>query len=74
MKRILLLLSSMGILLLWGALVFSADKVVEAEGTSGISRADAIRQTQRDAVEQAVGVFIQWETEVSNFILQKDKI
>ena len=49
-------------------------RVVQAEGISFISHQDAVRQAQRAAVEQAVGVFIQSETEVRNFEVQKDRI
>jgi hypothetical protein len=47
---------------------------VEVMGTSSFSREDAIRQAQRSAVEEAVGVFIHSESEVENFELKKDKI
>ncbi len=50
------------------------DKTVTAQGSSDISVEDAVRQAQRQAVEEAVGIFIQTETEVENFVLQKDKI
>ena len=50
------------------------DKVVETEGASSLSRADALRQAMRLAVEEAVGVFVQSETEVENFALVKDKV
>ncbi len=49
-------------------------RTVQAEGISFISHQDAVRQAQRAAVEQAVGVFIQSETEVRNFEVQKDRI
>jgi len=54
--------------------VGAEDKVVETEGSSDVSRADAIRWAQRMAVEEAVGVFIKTETEIENFELQKDKV
>ena len=54
--------------------VFAEDKVVEIEGTSFFSKEDAIRQAQRSAVEQAVGVFIHSKTEVENFAIKKDRI
>ncbi len=54
--------------------VNAAEKTVEVEGISFISKADAIRQAQRAAVEQAVGVFIHSQTEVENFAVKKDKI
>ncbi|MFZ5571508.1 MAG: hypothetical protein ACOZF0_13995 [Thermodesulfobacteriota bacterium] len=62
------------IVILPAAGVFAEDKVVEAEGISYISKEDAIRQAQRAAVEQGVGVFIHSETETENYVLQKDKI
>ncbi len=52
----------------------AAPKVVDTEGASENSKADAIRMAQRAAVEQAVGVFIHSETEVSNFKLKRDDI
>ena len=52
----------------------AATQVVETEGTSERSKADAVRMAQRVAVEQAVGVFIHSETEVSNFVLKRDDI
>jgi len=53
---------------------FSTEKKVITEGISVTSKADAIRQAQRAAVEEGVGVFIHSETESSNYVLQKDKI
>lgn len=50
------------------------DKTVTTVGMSQTSRADAVREAQRAAVEEAVGVFIQSESEMQNFVLQKDKI
>jgi len=49
-------------------------KTVETEGMSTISREDAIRQAQRMAVEEGVGVFVRSESEVENYVLKKDKI
>ena len=49
-------------------------KTVEAEGMSFISRADAIRQAQRAAVEQAMGVFVQSLTEVEDYEVKKESI
>lgn len=54
--------------------VNAAEKTVEVEGISFISKEDAIRQAQRAAVEQAIGVFIHSETEVEDFAIKKDKI
>jgi len=58
----------------WAMPASAAEKVVEIDGLSGISKEDAIRQAQRAAVEQAVGVFIHSQTEVENFEVKKDKI
>lgn len=66
-----------GVLLLVGAsvgTVIAENKTVVATGSSTLSVEDAVRQAQRLAVEEAVGVFIQSETEVENFVLKKDKI
>ena len=52
----------------------ASEKVVEVEGSSFLSREDAIRQAQRSAVELAVGVFIHSKTEVENFAIKKDRI
>ena len=50
------------------------EKAVEVEGISSSSRKDAIRQAQRLAVEEAVGVFVHSETEIENFQLKSDRI
>jgi hypothetical protein len=55
-------------------LCLAEDKVVEANGFSAISEADAIRQAQRAAVEQAVGIFVKTQTEIESFNLKKDVI
>jgi hypothetical protein len=52
----------------------AATDVVVTEGYSFFNREDAIRQAQRAAVEKAVGVFVHSQTEVENFVIQKDKI
>ena len=52
----------------------ATDKTVIVSGSSELSFEDAIRQAQRQAVEEGVGVFIQSQTEMQNFVLQKDKI
>ncbi|MBN2569859.1 MAG: hypothetical protein JXB42_10565 [Deltaproteobacteria bacterium] len=49
-------------------------KVVMSEGRSFFNMEDATRQAQRAAVEKAVGVFVHSQTEVENFVIQKDKI
>lgn len=75
MKRLfLLLISVFAGLLIFGNGAFAEDRTIETEGVSQISREDAIRQAQRSAVEEAVGVFIQSLTEIENFELKKDKI
>ena len=58
----------------WAGPLPAEDKVVETVGASAVSRADAIRQAMRQAVEEAVGVFVKSETEVANFALVKDKV
>ena len=52
----------------------ATDKIAIVSGSSELSFEDAIRQAQRQAVEEGVGVFIQSQTEMQNFVLQKDKI
>jgi len=74
MKKRFLFLSLIMFVFCITGLAYSADKIIETEGISGKSKADAIRQAQRAAVEQGVGVFIHSETESSNYVLQKDKI
>jgi hypothetical protein len=74
MKKLTLLIYLFAGLLIFCSAAFAEDKTIEAEGISSISREDAIRQAQRSAVEQAVGVFINSQTEVDNFELKKDKI
>lgn len=73
-KLFLLLISVFAGLLIFGNGAFAEDRTIETEGVSQISREDAIRQAQRSAVEEAVGVFIQSRTEIENFELKKDKI
>jgi hypothetical protein len=73
MKRILMILVLAGWVM--GPVAATAeDKTVTTEGSSSISRAEAVRQAQRAAVEEGVGVFIQSESEMQNFVLKKDKI
>ncbi len=73
-KLFLLLISVFAGLLIFGNYSFAEDRTIETEGVSQVSREDAIRQAQRSAVEEAVGVFINSQTEVENFELKKDKI
>lgn len=73
-KLFLLLMSVFAGLLISGNGAFAEDRTIETEGVSSVSREDAIRQAQRSAVEEAVGVFIQSQTEIENFELKKDKI
>ncbi len=58
----------------WSALAAAQEKTVQTEGSSALSREDAIRQALRAAVESGVGVFLQSQTEIENFALQKDKV
>ncbi len=74
MKRAILLLSGLAIIFFTVGTAHSNEKVIETEGVSSSSKEDAIRQAQRAAVEQGVGVFVQSETETANYVLQKDKI
>jgi len=74
MKREILIPILFLSLFVWPAAGLGAEKIVEVDGLSVISKEDAIRQAQRAAVEQAVGVFIKTETEVENFEVKKDKI
>ncbi len=62
------------ICLLASSMAWAATEEVETVGESARSMAEAVRQAQRAAVEEGVGVFIQSETEMENFILKKDKI
>jgi len=52
----------------------STEKTVEVEGMSFLSREDAVRQAQRAAVEQALGVFVQSLTEMEDYEVKKDRI
>lgn len=74
MKRAISLLFTLVMLLSFTTGATARDKVVNTEGSSSLSRGDAIRQAQRSAVEEAVGVFIRSKTEIENFILKKDII
>ncbi len=74
MKKTAQLLLVFAVFMIFGANSFAEDKTIQAEGVSSISKGDAIRQAQRSAVEEAVGIFIQSQTEVENFELKKDKI
>jgi hypothetical protein len=74
MKKWFSIVAMMILVLIVVTPAFSGEKIVEAEGFSSSSKSDAIRQAQRMAVEEAVGVFIKSETEVENFVLKKDKI
>jgi hypothetical protein len=74
MKTIISVATIMMLLFFLPGFAFSSEKKVITEGISVTSKADAIRQAQRAAVEEGVGVFIHSETETSNYVLQKDKI
>ncbi|MBU1054923.1 MAG: hypothetical protein KKC46_14010 [Proteobacteria bacterium] len=74
MKKTVLFMFAFAVFMIFNSNSFAEDKTIEAEGVSTISREDAIRQAQRSAVEQGVGIFIQSQTEVENFELKKDKI
>lgn len=51
----------------------SGDKEVTVEGI-GSSKQDALLQAKRSAVEEGIGVVLSSQTEVENFILQKDRV
>ncbi len=51
----------------------TGDKTVEVEGI-GSSRADALLQAKRSAVEEGIGVVLTSQTEVTNFALVKDRV
>ena len=74
MKTITCIVTGMMLVFLTAGFAFSKEKTIVTEGISVTSKADAIRQAQRAAVEQGVGVFIHSETETANYVLQKDKI
>jgi len=74
MRRCAQAIAVIAILMMAAPYARSEEKVVEVMGTSPFSREDAVRQAQRFAVEEAVGVFIHSESEVENFVLKKDKI
>jgi len=74
MRRCAQAIAVIAILMMATPCARSEEKVVEIMGTSPFSREDAVRQAQRSAVEEAVGVFIHSESEVENFELKKDKI
>ncbi len=74
MRRLFNVLAAALVLCLAGPGAGAGERSLEAFGSSSISREDAVRQAQRAAVEQGVGVFIQSETEVRNFQLKKDQI
>jgi hypothetical protein len=73
-RMLVVMVMGLSILVGFGTLAPAAEQVIEAVGSSSLSRADALREAQRMAVEQGAGVFIQSETEVENFALKKDKI
>jgi len=58
----------------WMNIAAAEEKTVQTEGSSALSREDAVRQALRAAVESGVGVFLQSQTEIENFALQKDKV
>lgn len=55
-------------------ILIAGEETLDVKGESILSFEDAQRQAMRAAVEQALGVFIQSETEVENFELKKDRI
>jgi len=74
MNRLFPIIAMLAMLFAYTTGASASEKVVEVEGSSFVSKDDAIRQAQRLAVEQAVGVFIHSKTEVENFAIKKDRI
>lgn len=74
MNRLFPIIATLVIIFAFATGAIASEKVVEVEGSSFLSKEDAIRQAQRLAVEQAVGVFIHSKTEVENFAIKKDRI
>ena len=74
MNRIILAITVLMLTVLFISAGHAAEKTVEADGESYLSKQDAVRQAQRSAVEKAVGVFVLSETEVENFRLKKDRV
>ncbi|MCK5685277.1 hypothetical protein KAJ27_14195 [bacterium] len=74
MKKIILLLMALAMVFITITGAYAEDKEIEVEGTSLLSRDDALRQAMRLAVEQSVGVFVQLNIEIENYELKKDKI
>ncbi|MBW1924864.1 MAG: hypothetical protein JRJ35_15470 [Deltaproteobacteria bacterium] len=74
MKTRFLVFAALLFLLSPGVHCNAASQEVVAVGESGVSFADALRQAQRDAVEQVVGVFIHSESEVQKYELKKDRM
>ena len=74
MNRLITIIAALAIVIAFTTVASAANKVVETEGSSFSSRDNALRQAQRLAVEQAVGVLIHSRTEIENFALKKDKI
>lgn len=74
MNRLFPIIATLVIIFAFATGAIASEKVVEVEGSSFLSKEDAIRQAQRSAVEQAVGVFIHSKTEVENFAIKKDRI
>jgi len=57
-----------------GVTVSAESKTLTASGVSEISFDDAIRDAQRNAVSEGVGVFIDSRTEIENFVLKNDRV
>lgn len=74
MKKLIVITIMSLALLAFASEGLTESKVVITEGSSFFNREDATRQAQRAAVEKAVGVFVHSQTEVENFVIQKDKI
>lgn len=75
MRHLLILLFSLLLLAptTVNALQTTGNKTVTVEGY-GVTKKDALLNAKRSAVEEGIGVILASETEVQNFVLQKDKI
>lgn len=80
MKRLLLLMTLVSLVACtaFSASLFAEEKAVIATGTSAGSdekaRDEALTRALRDAVEKAVGVYVEADTMVKNYQLLEDKI
>jgi len=52
----------------------AADRITVEADSYGTSRSDALLKAKREAVSQGIGTVLVSETEIKNFILQKDRV